>query len=92
MAVTQLYSSDATDHPPAFNDFTGLLFIKKLSAINALLPPLPPTLQYTFTRKRRKVYVEQISLGPEGSRSSAPASAGADLLCAPGPKSSALDF
>eukprot|EP01080_Neovahlkampfia_damariscottae_P006054 gene6054-10055_t len=55
--------------PIEFKDFTGILNLQKLSKINSLtFNYSPDTLNYVFTRKKRKIYIERMYLPPEVSR------------------------
>lgn len=53
-----------------FQDFTGILSLEKLSKLNSLnYNYSPDTLNYVFTRKKRKLYIERMYLPPETTRS-----------------------
>jgi elongator complex protein 4 len=52
-----------------FQDFTGMMNVEKLSKLNSLTYNFAPdTLQYVFTRKKRKLYIEKMYLPPEVTR------------------------
>jgi elongator complex protein 4 len=55
--------------PIEFKEFTGILTFEKLSKINSLnFNYSPDTLNFVFTRKKKKLYIERMYLPPEVSR------------------------
>eukprot|EP01104_Vermistella_antarctica_P008523 TRINITY_DN2136_c0_g1_i1.p1 TRINITY_DN2136_c0_g1~~TRINITY_DN2136_c0_g1_i1.p1 ORF type:complete len:424 (-),score=78.67 TRINITY_DN2136_c0_g1_i1:70-1341(-) len=77
-----------------FRDYTGLLEVKRLPTHHTLVPFLPSTLLYGYTRGRKRLHVEQLHLPPEISRSQSAPSSAASSACAPGPpgQTNPLDF
>jgi hypothetical protein len=56
--------------PEIYNDFTGVMELKKLSGLNIYSSKLPTVLTYLFTRKRKKLFIEELYIPPEQSQSS----------------------
>ena len=105
-SVLTLHSFQASEYPVpnVYEDFTGVMEVKKLTNLNILSARMPAVLSYLFTRKRRKLHIEQLYLPPEKSRSLKKESQTQEpkknekkrevkqMMCTPGGKPSELDF
>lgn len=50
---------------PAFKEYHGLLFIRKLAALNALAAHTPETYDLAFKLRRKRFVIEKLHLPPE---------------------------
>lgn len=84
--------------PDIYSDFTGVMELKRISGLNMFLNKLPTVLTFLFTRRRKKLYIEELYIPPEQSPHSShdekpnQNSKSSDVktaLCSPGSK---LDF
>eukprot|EP01116_Phalansterium_solitarium_P017743 TRINITY_DN4450_c0_g2_i1.p1 TRINITY_DN4450_c0_g2~~TRINITY_DN4450_c0_g2_i1.p1 ORF type:complete len:420 (-),score=163.82 TRINITY_DN4450_c0_g2_i1:188-1447(-) len=87
----------------AFSEFDGQLLVHKLPRMHSLVVPRPPTLNFVFKLKRRKLHIEIPHLGPAdiASSSTVPSNEvsvsnkqqqGSGLLCVAPGRTNQLDF
>jgi hypothetical protein len=74
---------------PEFAEYTGLLLLRRLPRLGALVSFQPDTLTYAFKRDRRKMTIEKPYLPPEDDRTAgtapgAPAAAAGQAAATPG--------
>lgn len=50
---------------PAFKEYNGLFFIRKIAALNALAVPTPETYDLAFKLRRKRFVIEKLHLPPE---------------------------
>ena len=53
---------------PAFAEYSGMFHLRKLPVLHSLRPHTPETMDYVFTKKKRKLTIEVFHLPPEISR------------------------
>lgn len=56
---------------PAFKEYHGLLYIRKLAAVNALAAHSPETHDLAFKLRRKRFVIEKLHLPPELQESDA---------------------
>ena len=83
--------------PEIYSDFTGVLELKRLAGLNMFSNKMPTVLTFLFTRKRKKLYIEELYIPPEQTqqpeeKQSNKSSNIKTNLCAPGNKPNQLDF
>lgn len=52
---------------PAFKEYSGLLHLHKMSAINTLAVHMPETTDLAFKLRRKKFVIEKLHLPPGGN-------------------------
>lgn len=68
---------------PAFKEYSGLLHLHKMSAINTLAVHMPETTDLAFKLRRKKFVIEKLHLPPDLQEASEQAAKGADVLPLP---------
>lgn len=64
------FAGSSRETNPVFKDYNGLFHITKLSAINSMVPFVPPSLDLAFKLRRKKFIIEKLHLPPELSETS----------------------
>jgi hypothetical protein len=91
----QSFEGNQLKKSEALEEYQGFFGVKKLPSLGTLIPLQPETKNFVFSLGRRKLHIEILHLGPEGdskSNTSNTPSSVSQLLCAPKPGSSVLDF
>lgn len=58
------FAGSSRETNPLFKDYHGLLHITKLTALNSLVPFVPPSLDLAFKLRRKKFIIEKLHLPP----------------------------
>ncbi|CAD6245146.1 GSCOCG00013551001-RA-CDS [Cotesia congregata] len=59
------FAGSSKETNPIFKDYHGLLYVKKLSAINTLAPHCPESYDLAFKMRRKKFVIEILHLPPD---------------------------
>ncbi|TDG49142.1 hypothetical protein AWZ03_004442 [Drosophila navojoa] len=68
---------------PAFKEYSGLLHLHKMTAINTLAVHMPETTDLAFKLRRKKFVIEKLHLPPDLQESTEQTAKGADVLPMP---------
>ncbi|XP_075234890.1 elongator complex protein 4 [Lycorma delicatula] len=60
----------ADNDEPAYAEYSGLLYLNKLSSTNVLSPHVPDTIDWAFKLRKRRFIIEKLHLPPELADSS----------------------
>ncbi|XP_034825691.1 elongator complex protein 4 [Maniola hyperantus] len=64
------FAGSSKETNPVYNEYHGLFYITKLSALYTLVPFVPPSLDLAFKLRRKKFVIEKLHLPPELQESS----------------------
>lgn len=58
------FAGSSKETNPVFKDYNGLFHITKLSALNTMMPFVPPSIDLAFKLRRKKFVIEKLHLPP----------------------------